>query len=104
MVGTVLKLTITYWVHLCNIPSFILGTVCYNEDSQGDTAKVESKRDSVRAGTEKLERNAQRARYSEPPAAGVPEKKKSVLQAVGKQRQDATTKGVMVSIPRPAEN
>ena len=67
-------------------------------------AKVEHKRDNVRAGTEKLERNARRARYSEPPAAEVPGQKKSVLQAVGKQRQDATTKGVAVSIPRPAEN
>ena len=75
----------------------------YNEDSQGNTAKVEHKRDNVRAGTEKFERNAQRARYSEPPAAGVPKQKKSVLQAVGKQQQDATTKRVAVSIPRPAE-
>ena len=82
----------------------MVGTVCYNGDSQGNTAKVERKRDNVRAGTEKLERNAQRARYSEPPAAKAPEQKKSVLHAVGKHTQDATTKGVAVSIPRPAEN
>ena len=71
---------------------------------KGDTAKVERKRDNVRAGTEKLERNAQRARYSEPPDAKAPAQKKSVLHAVGKQRQDATTRGVVDSIPRPAEN
>ena len=65
----------------------------YNEDSQGNTAKVESKRDNVRAGTEKLERNAQRARYSEPPAAGVPKQKKSVLQAVESKRRTQPQKG-----------
>lgn len=65
----------------------------YNEDSQGDTAKVEHKRDNVRAGMEKLERNAQRARYSEPPAAGAPKQKKSVLHAVGSKRRTQPQKG-----------
>lgn len=78
---------------MCNIPSCILGTVCYNEDSQGNTAKVEHKRDNVRAGTEKLERNAQRARYSEPPAAKAPKLKKSVLHAVESTRRTQPQKG-----------
>ena len=56
-------------------------------------AKVEHKRDNVRAGTEKLERNAQRARYSEPSAAGVPEQKKSVLHAVESKGRTQPQKG-----------
>lgn len=92
-------------MHTCAILHLAyLRNTHYNEDSQGNTAKVERKRDNVRAGTEKLERNAQRARYSEPPAAGVPKQKKSVPGGRRKQAGNATTKGVMVSIPRPAEN
>ena len=56
-------------------------------------AKVERKRGNARAGTEKLERNAQRARYSEPPAAGVPKQKKSALQAVGSTHRTQPQKG-----------
>lgn len=89
---------------MCNIPSCILGTVCYNEDSQGDTAKVEHKRDNVRAGTEKLERNAQRARYSEPPAAEVPKQKKSVLHAVESKGRTQPQKGSRSVYHAPPKN
>ena len=80
-------------ISLCIIPSCIMISICYNGDSQGNTAKVEHKRDNIRAGTEKLERNAQRARCSEPPAAEVPKQKKSVLQAVGSTRRTQPQKG-----------
>ena len=56
-------------------------------------AKVEHKRGNARAGTEKLERNAQRARYSEPPAAKAPEQKKSALHAVESKRRTQPQKG-----------
>ena len=56
-------------------------------------AKVEHQRGNARAGTEKLERNAQRARYSEPPAAKAPEQKKSVLQAVESKGRTQPQKG-----------
>ena len=75
------------------LPIDISVQIVYNEGRQGNTAKVEHKRDNVRAGTEKLERNAQRARYSEPPAAGVPKQKKSALQAVESKRRTQPQKG-----------
>lgn len=67
-------------------------------------AKVEHKRDNVRAGTEKLERNAQRARYSEPPAAGVPKQKKSVLQAVESKGRTQPQKGSRSVYHAPPKN
>ena len=76
---------ILHLAYLCNTH--------YTKDSQGDTAKVEHKRGNVRAGMEKLERNAQRARYSEPPAAEVPKNKKAFPEAVGSRPGTQPQKG-----------
>ena len=56
--------------------------IYYTKTMQGtrDRAKVDSQRDTVRAGTEKIERNSQRDRYSEPPAADLTRKLRRIKQ------------------------
>lgn len=67
--------------------------ICYNEDSQGNTAKVEHKRDNARAGTEKLERNANGLDTQSRQPPKLPSKRKASPEAVGSKPGTQPQKG-----------